>query len=117
MFRDLSVFHAEQVDDGIATRAWRSNAVHMQDDGVSIGKDPEHLAVRFRKVVADPAQVLFQAFGAVFDQRIVLPVGPEISGCRCEVPLIQGELVEFGNEGLFFSSMFLSLMSFTLRWS
>ncbi len=79
----------------------------MQDDGVAVGEDAEHLAVRFRIVVIDPAQVLFQALGAVFDQWVVLLVLSEVPRRANEVPLIQRQLVEFGNEGLVFFNQVL----------
>ena len=57
MLYDLSVFQTEDVDDRVAPGSGRAHPVHVQQDVIAVGENPQDLAVRFWKILLNPGEI------------------------------------------------------------
>jgi len=72
MLDDFAVLELEDVDDGVAARAWLAHGVDVDDDVVAVGEDAFDLAAIVRELVLQKGNESLEAFRSVRGAGIVL---------------------------------------------
>ena len=65
MLDDLAVLELEDVDDGVAARAWLAHGVDVDDDVVAVCEDAFDLAAIVRELVLQEGNEALEAFRSV----------------------------------------------------
>jgi hypothetical protein len=95
MLDDLAVLELEDVDDGVAARAWLSHGVDVDDDVIAVREDAFDLAAVVRELVFQEGNEALEAFRSIRGAGIVLGVAAaEIFRRGIEILLVEDGVVE-----------------------
>src|SRR6185503_7080897 len=95
MLDDLAVLELEDVDDGVAARAWLAHGVDVDDDVVAVREDAFDLAAIVRKLVLQEGNEALEALRSIRGAGIVLGVAAaEIFRRGIEILLVEDGVVE-----------------------
>ena len=65
MLDHLAVLELEDVDDGVAARAWLAHGMDVDDDVIAVGEDALDLAAVVRELVLQEGNEALEAFRPV----------------------------------------------------